>query len=301
MWSFQSLPPEELLVDIGAVVGVTLLVSLLIVGVSSLGLAFATTRQKQRLEASRRSIPDDFDARLDEENADWDSWASNLSGADRAVLYDEIDRQIRERSNHELHQIPVLLEGLEMGLEHLDRLDRPDRLRVLRWLTILKIPVESDRLFEVISDDPDERAAATRLLLVTDRSAARSIGPDLLLTGKALTVYGMDTLYRLFESDPTILFSTASRNAHRWNADLIIQVLGVIHRCERTEEAPLRWVIELLEHDSVAARTTASVVLEMYDQGIDGAESVDQELPHSMGHKPTSASVNMGFEHGDPK
>ncbi|MFB6227789.1 MAG: HEAT repeat domain-containing protein [Halobacteriales archaeon] len=108
---------------------------------------------------------------------------------------------------------------------------------------------------------PRERAAATRVLYVTEFENIASVGVDLLLgnSPSPFSVFGIDTLYRVAETDPEPLFARAAADYRGWDPALQAQVLLVARRLNTVVgDADLSWVVDLA--DSPAERTRIEAI-----------------------------------------
>jgi hypothetical protein len=94
---------------------------------------------------------------------------------------------------------------------------------------------------------------------------APRIGTDLLVSGESLTVFGLDTLYRLNEGTETPVLSPLEEGAEGWSDRLLVQVLIVLRYCNIADpRGRLGWLPTLLAHESPRVRAAAVGVLERH-------------------------------------
>ena len=114
---------------------------------------------------------------------------------------------------------------------------------------------------------PRERAAAARVLYLGDAEDLSSTGVDLLLEDDpgAFSVFGIDTLYRVAEADPSVLFERAAADFDEWAPALQQQVLlATRHLHTVVGDSDLSWTVRALDSPVERVRVAAWRALDAY-------------------------------------
>ncbi len=145
----------------------------------------------------------------------------------------------------------------------------------MTWCSLLDLSVDANALLDDCREHPDTRAAGVRLLSDTSHPDATDVGSVLLLdSGAPLSVLGVDTLYRLFESSPEQLARLVAQNEEQ-ELSLTLQHLHDFGACCSGErETPLIWVCSQLTADSPRIRSAALHALSAYGWREDVREAV---------------------------
>jgi hypothetical protein len=223
---------------------------------------------RRREEATERLQPTLFE-RIGREDPDWSTWLAECSPTERRVLESEVDRLLRLFTGTDKQQLRALANRLELGRRAerpFDVASRVRRFEALTWLALLDHPIDVDRLRERCSDDPDERAAVARVFYEREVPEASTLGTELLLrTGRPLPLFGLDTLYKLNETDPTALLETGAIQWNGWTDAILAQVLETLQYCDPAgTDAPLEWVFSCLSHEAPTVRAAAVGALGTY-------------------------------------
>lgn len=226
-------------------------------------------RTRQR-EAVRTPIRESILNRTYAADPAWNDWVATLSARERSVAEEELDRLLRTVSGDEtavLADLAAALEIPERAREAVLHGDRYDRLDGLTWLTLLEQPLAPGVLEEHCTDTADERAAAARLLLASDHPQAMPVGLDLLYADcdAPLSVFGLDTLYRLAEHDPAAVIDRTIAEGIDWDDQVLVQTLIVVAELGAgNDRTDVSWLTTLLDHESPAVRAGTARALARY-------------------------------------
>ncbi|THE64460.1 HEAT repeat domain-containing protein [Salinadaptatus halalkaliphilus] len=241
-----------------AIVGICLLVAAITLCIAVVRYSIDTRRETIRHEL----VPELF-ARIDRSDPDWEHWYESHSRLERYVIRRVVAQYLRQLRGREREQLLALATAVgidDRAIRSLESRRLTTRLRGLIWLTLLEQPVSVDRLRATSLGHPSTRAAAARLLLVCRGSNANEEATSLLLwqNEERLSVFALDTLYRLNQTDASALTSKLTVDGQWWDEELLLQCLLVLGHC-RLERRPalFEWLGELLEHDSPSVRAAA--------------------------------------------
>ncbi|WP_293031661.1 HEAT repeat domain-containing protein [Natronococcus sp.] len=240
-----------------------------VVGAGTLVLSILLARFDRRREAARRVVRPAILSRLYRPSPEWATWYEGLSRIERHVARRTVAtylRRLRGREREELTRF-----AKEVGIDERARSSLSsrlllNRLRGLVWLALLERPVSQQRLREHCTDRPETRAGAARVVYASNASHADRDGTALLCWDgdERLSVFALDTLYRLNDDDATALLSLAATEGTWWNEELLVQALTVLGHCRAPGSGAgthLEWIRSLLEHDSPRIRAGALVAL----------------------------------------
>ncbi len=277
--SFASLVPVGLQVGLGDVGLPVRLLLWLTVGLGSLlaaaafvilgGSVYRAWRAREQ-HALRPRIRDEIIERTYAPETAWDEWVAGLSPMERAIAEEELDGLLRLVEGSEtdaLADLAVALDIPQRARQAIVHGSRYERLDGLTWLTLLNQPVAPGVLLDHCTGTPDERAAAARLLYASDHPRRVPVGLDLLLADPETTlpVFGLDTLYRLAQPDPTLVVERTIDQAVDWDPELLIQVLFVMAEVsEETDSTDVEWLTTLLDHEAPGVRAEAARSLSAY-------------------------------------
>ncbi|ELZ08321.1 hypothetical protein C479_13318 [Halovivax asiaticus JCM 14624] len=213
-----------------------------------------------RRETIRHELVPDLFAQLERSTPDWERWYETHSRLERYVIRQMIAQYLRKLRGSEREQLLELATAAgidDRAVRSLESWRTTTRLRGLIWLTLLEQPVSVDRLRAASVGHSTTRAAAARLLLVCGGPNATEEATSLLLwrNDERLSVFALDTLYRLNQTDASALTSKLTAEGEQWDEALLLQCLLVLGHC-RLERRPalFEWLGALLEHDSPAVR-----------------------------------------------
>ena len=244
-----------------AVVIASLLLSVLALTV---GYSLFRARRRRRRDAVRENLREGLLERLyGADDPSWVAWADTLSDRERSVLEELLDAYLRELDGADARRLTGLGAALGIGDRARRRLESDDssaRLDALTWLALLRDAPDVSTLAAHCTGSPRERAAATRALYVSEHEDIASVGVDLLLNDSpdAFSVFGIDTLYRVAESNPGPLFERAASDYDDWDPALQAQVLLVCRRLNTVVgDADLSWVLDLTASPAERTRIEA--------------------------------------------
>ena len=265
--------------------GVVALGSLLAAAaVVTLGYSLLAARRRRRREPMRAALRGELLDRLyGRDEPAWDPWVAGLSPAERDELESLLDVYLRELDGRDAEQLAGL--GRALGIDERARRETADgdfwaRSRALVWLALLRDAPDRDLLRAHCTETPRERAAAARVLYAAETDDCATTGVDLLLRDdpEPFSVFGVDTLYRVAEGDPSPLFERAAADFGTWPPALQRQVLLVVrHLTTVVGGADLSWVIAALSSPESSVRAAAWRALGAYgwNRRLRGAVDLD--------------------------
>jgi hypothetical protein len=240
-------------------------------GALTLGLAFHYGRRSRRLEACKPAVTRELSARLNESDPEWCNWVGDLSEYERRAARAVAERLLRQVRGSQRRDLRALV--AELGVDEPWLRQRVTsgklytKLRTLSWLALLDYPAVVSVALRTCTGTSKTRAALARVLHENDDPRSTRTGVDLLLweRTKPLSVFGLDTLYRITNRDPSYLLSVARSDAKSWADSLLVQVLTDIRHCQTTiAPRSIEWVTGCLDHDSPEVRSEALLVLAEY-------------------------------------
>jgi len=218
--------------------------------------------RRSRLTAARERLHDEFVGMVFAPDPDLEGWVADRSGSETEVIESLLDEYLRELDGgnaRNLRGLGVTLGIPERSRKRLETGGEYDHLYALRWLTLLEDP-EPLRQAAFTPTTLRERVAVARLRYETNDFEQPREGIELLLgdASTQLTVFGLDTLYRIATNDPDALFDVAADSYHGWPEPLLIQVLRVCRALGTsvTTES-LSWLTALVEDDRPGVRGAA--------------------------------------------
>ncbi|MBX0285921.1 HEAT repeat domain-containing protein [Haloarcula salinisoli] len=246
------------------VLGILLGLFLLAIEVVTLVYVWIRSRNDRHRERHRPAVRDGLFERLAADDPDWTGWIASLDETERELLRDEVDSFLRKLDGTERRHLRDAGRALGIPSEAMAAVrdgTRHERLLGLKWLTVLDQPVETTFVRAHCQRDPTVRAAAARLLYETDHADAPRVGTELLLSrpDRPMTSFGVDTLYRLHEGDPTALFEYAADHVDEWSTTVTLQVLLVLREFAMLPaDAPTAWLLALFDHESPDVRAATA-------------------------------------------
>ncbi|QKG91332.1 HEAT repeat domain-containing protein [Halorubrum salinarum] len=260
--------PQSRPLAIAVVVLGSLLVAAALITLAYSVLAARRHRRREPLRAALRS--ELLDRLYGRDEPAWDAWVASLSAAERDELESVLDVYLRELAGRDA----ATLAGLGRALGIPDRARREivdggywERTHALVWLALLRDAPDRDLLRAHCTATPRERAAAARVLYAAGTDDRATTGVDLLLRDdpEAFSVFGVDTLYRVAESDPGPFFDRAAADFETWPPALQRQALLVVrHLTTVVGGADLSWVVTALASPDPSVRAAAWRALGAY-------------------------------------
>ncbi|EMA63047.1 HEAT repeat domain-containing protein [Halorubrum lipolyticum] len=261
-----EIPPVAL--TLAVVVLASLLAAVVIVTV---GYSVRAARRRRRRVPARAGLRSELLDRLyGRDEPAWDEWVAGLSALERDELESLLDVYLRELEGRDAAELAGL--GTALGIDERARReiaegDYWDRIHALVWLALLRDPPDRGLLEARCTDTPRERAAAARVLHAAATDDCATTGVDLLLRDNpsAFSVFGVDTLYRVAERDPTPFFERAAADFNDWEPALQRQALLVVrHLTTVVGDADLSWVVGALSSPDPRVRSAAWRALGAY-------------------------------------
>lgn len=250
---------------IAFVAGAVLASLLALTAMLTVGRSLYQAWRRRRREAVRGDLRSGLLERLyGGDSPDWGSWVETLSGLERDVLEALLEEYLRELDGSDAAKLAGLGRALginERARRHLESSDMYERLGALTWLALLADPPDLSLLKRRCLGNQRERAAAARVLYASDHPELASTGVSLMLADRTegFSVFGMDTLYRVAEADPTPFFDRAAGAATGWDPALQAQALLITRQVSTvTTGAELDWLPELLSSPAERTRMEAT-------------------------------------------
>ncbi|MEZ3117200.1 HEAT repeat domain-containing protein [Halobaculum sp. MBLA0147] len=244
--------------------GIVLLALLIAVAVLTLAESVYQYRRDRRRDRVREDVELALLSRMSDPDPEWDEWVASASTPERDVARELLDDYLRTVEGTERANLVELVRELGIFAEARETLDggaRHEKLQALGWFALSGEGVDPDRLEATCTGGNDLRAAAARVLYEADHPDARERGTDLLVGdgSTTLTTHGLDTLYRLYETDPKPLLDRAAAEGDEWGLSLVVQVLSVIrHTGLLAQDADWSFVRDHTTHESPSVRAAAA-------------------------------------------
>ncbi|MDB2281480.1 HEAT repeat domain-containing protein [Halorubrum ezzemoulense] len=239
--------------------------------VLTLGYSLLAARRRRRRVPMRAALRSELLDRLyGRDDPAWDEWVAGLSAAERDELESLLDVYLRELDGRDADALAGL--GRALGVHERARREIAnggywDRTHALVWLALLRDAPDRDLLRTHCTETPRERAAAARILYAAETDDCATTGVDLLLRDEpeSFSVFGVDTLYRVAERDPSPFFERAAADFARWPPALQRQALLVVrHLTTVVGDADLSWVVGSLSSPDPSVRSAAWRALGAY-------------------------------------
>ncbi|MFB6361334.1 MAG: HEAT repeat domain-containing protein [Halobacteriales archaeon] len=237
----------------------------------TVGRSLQRARRRRRRDAVRGDLRSGLLERLYASDApDWERWVEPLGGLERDVLESLLEEYLRELDGSDAAELAAL--GGALGIDERARRTLAtggmyERLEALTWLALLRDPPDLKVLQRQCTGNQRERAAAARVLHASDHPELASTGVALMLADRTegFSVFGIDTLYRVAEADPTPFLDRAADAATGWDYALQAQALLITRQVSTvTGGAELDWVLELLSSPAERTRVEATKALGGY-------------------------------------
>jgi hypothetical protein len=267
-------------------VAVLVLASLLTaVVLVTVGYSLQTARRRRRRTSIRAELRSELLGRLyGRDKPEWDGWVSNLSTIELDEVESLLDVYLRQLDGRDAEQLADL--GVALGINERARReiangDYWERIHALVWLALLRDAPDRSLLKTHCLDTPRERAAAARVLYAADTPDVATTGIDLLLGGepRSFSVFGIDTLYRVSETDPEPLFERAAADFNTWGSALQQQVLLVTqHLNTVVGSADFSWVVDALSNPEPRVRSAAWRAFDAYGWNRQLRADIDLDL-----------------------
>lgn len=262
-----SIPLSQVL-TLGIIVLGSLLAAVVVVTV---GYSLRAARLRRRRTPMRAALRSELLDRLyGRDEPGWDAWVADLSAAERDEIESLLDVYLRELDGHDVVRLAEL--GAALGIDQRARRgisegDYWERIHALVWLALLQDAPDRTLLERHCMATPRERAAAARVLYAAGTGDAATTGVDLLLRDEpvSFSVFGIDTLYRVAETNPTPLFERAAADFDEWPPALQQQVLlAARHLNTVVGAADLSWIVGALSKPEPRVRVAAWRALDAY-------------------------------------
>lgn len=226
------------------------------IGLITVGISVRRYRRDERTSELQPVITAELFDRLGEDDPDWETWVAGLSVAERVAARSVAERLLRQLRGAERRELGRL--AFALGIDR-DRLrqdiesgDLYPTLRALTWLALVEYPSVVDAAIDHCTWDRTVRSALARVLYENDDPRASRTGVDLLLGGgtEPLSVFGLDTLYRIARRDPSHLLERADDDHGTWSDPVLVQVLvAVRHGGSAIGPTSIAWVLDCLYRD----------------------------------------------------
>ncbi len=202
--------------------------------------------------------------------SEWNSLTSTKSRVKRVVIRSQVEHLLRNFAG----EYRIRLQNLckEAGFipdaaNTLQSADEFEKLDILNLYTLLGQPIDPDLLKQNCVGSSRLRSASARLLFESDHPEACKAGFEILFyrTDDSLSTFGLDTAFRLFESDPAWLLDKVDQDLIDWNNSLVIQILLIFtETSHRLSSDDLSWIYHLLDHENPRIRSVAVSALRPY-------------------------------------
>jgi hypothetical protein len=251
----------------GLVLGSLLVAAALV----TLGYSVFAARRRRRREPMRAALRGELLDRLyGRDEPGWDAWVDGLAATERDELESVLDVYLRELDGRDAATLAGL--GRALGIDERARREIADggyweRSHALVWLALLRDAPDRDLLRAHCTETARERAAAARVLYAAGTDDCATTGVDLLLRDdpEPFSVFGVDTLYRVAEGDPSPFFERAAADFATWPPALQRQALLVVrHLTTVVGGADLSWVVAALSSPEPSVRAAAWRALGAY-------------------------------------
>lgn len=226
------------------------------IGVVAVGVSIHRYRRDERARELRPVITAELFNRLGEDDPDWEAWVAELSPAERTAVRSAAERLLRQLRGAERRELGRLTLALGIDQNRLQRdIESGDlypTLRALTWLALVEHSSVVDTAIEHCTWNRAVRSALARVLYENDDPRASRTGVDLLLGDgtEPLSVFGLDTLYRIARRDPSHLLERAGDDYGTWSDPVLVQVLlAVRHGRSAIGPASITWVLDCLDRD----------------------------------------------------
>lgn len=289
------------------IAALVLVVLLSIEFVLTTGYSVVRYFQRKREDRIKEPLREELLTRLYRpSDPEWDHWVNSLSKHERSVLESLLDDYLRELQGDDAEQLAGL--GTALGItaqahRDLKQGSYNDRLHALTWLALLQDAPSIEVLKQHCMETPRERAAAVRVLDECDYPEIETVGVDLLLSDDPdpFSVFGVDTLYRAAETDPSHLFNRAAEDFTTWEPQLQQQVLlACRHLRTLLGDANVFWLAEALDSPAERTRVEAAKTLGGFDWHPTLLKSIDlQTLASDDSPLVRAGAYQMFGEWGD--
>lgn len=299
VWRYPSqigrlLNTEQSLIIVWALILIVgILLVLLTIGI--LAKSYLELRRDRHYTDVRSSVRQAFYRRLADSNPDWDSLVSSLSDVERRVLVDELARStelLKGQKTSDLGRLAELLELRDNAKSAIESNSRYQRLWGLKLFIKFGWTADPEWLLNATSANRDEHEAAIRVLANSPDRVSRLAGVEMAFRYEALSVYGMNALYLLVRDDPTTLLQQLDRQDVT-HSTLLAQLLRILKRSDTfTGEAPMKGVLESLDHESEGVLRSACAALEGYGWRPDVRDEVDLKISDLFEHQSTDVRIS---------
>lgn len=241
------------------------------VGGATSGLAAVQYRSTRRAEALRTGLRPAIVERLSADEPEWNGWIECLSEREREVLLELAEGLLRNVRGAEATKLRRLVGTLGVNerrlYDHIESGEPTAQHQALTWSMLLEYRFPPDVLLEHASRPRSIRLAAARTLYETNESATLHAALRLLVQegNEPLSVFGIDTLYRIANDRPDPLLDRARSDASGWDPAFLVQVLAVVRQCVSVvSPSSVVWIEEYVDHGSTDVREAAVLALGAY-------------------------------------
>ncbi|ELY55993.1 hypothetical protein C491_13617 [Natronococcus amylolyticus DSM 10524] len=239
---------------IWAAIALAAVVSL--IGLATLVISAYRYRNEKRRRELRPEMTNELFSRLNDDDPDWETWVTGLSSVEQDAARSATERLLRQLRGAERRELGRLAAALGIDRERIGRDVESGELyrtlRALTWLALVEYPSVVNRAIQHCTGDRAVRTALARVLYENNDPRASREGIDLLLDEgvEPLSVFGLDTLYRIVRQDPTYLLNLAEERHEKWDDRMLLQVLLVIrHGRSGVGPASIEWVTDCVDRD----------------------------------------------------
>jgi hypothetical protein len=248
---------------------IALAVVVSLIGLVTLVISTYRYHNEKRRRERRPAMANELFSRLNDDDPDWETWVTELSSVERDAARSATERLLRQLRGAERRELGRLAAALGVDRERIGRDVESGNLyrtlRALTWLALVEYPSVVDRAIKHCTEDRAVRTALARVLYENNDPRANREGIDLLLDegDGPLSVFGLDTLYRIVRQDPTHLLSLAEERHREWDDRMLLQVLLVIrHGRSGVRPASIEWVTDCVNRDPEVLAETLLLLAE---------------------------------------
>lgn len=227
-----------------------------VIGAVTVGISIRQHRRDVHIREERPTMTAELFSQLSNDETDWEAWVTELSTVEQAAARSTIERLIRQLHGTERRNLERLAFALGVNQKKLQQdiksHNRYRTLRALSWLAFVEYPSVVDCALKHCTWDRAVRSALARVLHETSDPRASRTGVNILIGEgtEPLSVFGLDTLYRIIQRDPLHLLNRARTEHSDWSDSVLRQVLIALRHCySGMNPASIEWVSDCLDRD----------------------------------------------------